>query len=125
MPRPDQEGDEDGEDDSPDDDEPDQGRFDGEGYQRASDAPRTELWLGVLPQNETIVQVFGRCRIDVAVGMGAYWQGISAREAHAACVISRVPCKDWPRITDGVQLMGQVTANVRNAAEAAKSKGGR
>lgn len=95
----------------------------GEGYQRAGDAPPQELWLGVLPENEVVVEVFGRCRMDVSIGMAAYYPGISAQEARAACVLSRVKPGDWPRVADGVQLMGRVVGDIRNAEEATRSKG--
>lgn len=122
MPRPDEDGeDEDGPDDDQDDDEDASVPWAGEGYQRAHDAPPEELWLGVLPDNLVVVAVFGRCRMDVSVGMGAYYQGISAQEVRAACVLSRVRPKDWPEIVDGVQLMGRVVADIRNEQEAARS----
>ncbi len=69
----------------------------------------------MLPENEIIVKVFGRCQIGVGIGMGgAMWLGISATEARAAIGMSRVPARDWTRVLDGVQLMGRITAEIRN-----------
>lgn len=94
-----------------------------EGYQRVTDAQAQELWLGVLPENAIVIEVFGRCRIDAAVGMGVLWMGISAAEVRAACLLSRIKPRDWPRVADGVLLMGRVVADIRNAAEAERKRG--
>lgn len=114
LPGPDDKGEE-VEGDESDESNADAGLFAGEGFQRVADALPEHLWLGVLPENWIVIEVFGRCQIDVAVGMGgALWQGISAREARAAIGMSRVPARDWARVLDGVQLMGRVTAEIRN-----------
>jgi hypothetical protein len=113
LPGPDEEG----EDDEPEDGDDDPDTCEVSLLDDDSDDGRDPppLWLGVLPENWIVVEVFGRCQIGVAVGMGgALWQGISAREARAAIGMSRVPAKDWVRVLDGVQLMGRITAEIRN-----------
>lgn len=80
------------------------------------------LWIGVLPRNAGIVQVFQRCQPQVAIGMGVLWQGVGAVEVLAACRMSRVPRADWPRYLDGVQLMAHVVAGIRNDKEAKRAK---
>lgn len=99
----------------------------GEGYQRAdadSLASYDEVWIGVLPENASVVTVFRRCRLGVSLGGmgGVLWHGISAREVRSACVLSRVPARDWPRLTDGVQLMGRIAARIANEGEQEASK---
>ena len=93
-----------------------------EGYQRTDRRTATTLWLGVLPQNLAIVEVFRRCQPQLAVGMSVFWQGVSAREVLAACVMSRVPRADWPRYIDGVQWMAQIAANVGNKPRGRKGQ---
>lgn len=117
LPAPDDDGSEDEED-------ADEGNatWADEGYQRIEDAPPEVLWLGVLQCNVGIVAVWRRCMMTVGVGMGVVWQGISAAEVRAACILSRVPRVDWPRYVDGVQLMGQIVARNRNEAEARRAK---
>jgi hypothetical protein len=84
--------------------------------------PVGEIWVGVLPENIGVVRVFERCQPQVAIGMGVIWQGASASEVRAACLMSRVPRTDWPRYLDGVQLMARVVAGIRNAEEEKHAK---
>lgn len=104
--------DEDASDDEPDD-EPEERPWEPDD----DDEHDEPIWLGVLPENQIIVEVFWRCRVDVSIGMSVYWQSISAVEVRSACVLSRVPAREWPRVTDGVQLMGRIMANARNEAQ--------
>ena len=46
--------------------------------------------------------------------MGIYWQGCTAGEIRAACVLMHIPRREWPDVLDGVQHMAQVIAEVRN-----------
>lgn len=99
------------------DDEPDEEPEEKPWEPEDDDEHDEPIWLGVLPENHIVVEAFHRCRLDVSIGMGAYWQTISATEVRSACALSRVPPREWPRVTDGVQLMGRVTANARNEAQ--------
>lgn len=54
--------------------------------------------------------------------MGVLWQGVTATEVHAACIMLSVPRRDWARHVDGVQLMARVVADVRNADKTHKSR---
>lgn len=80
------------------------------------------LWIGVLPENVGIVQVFQRCQPQVALGMGVLWQGVGASEVMSACLMSHVRRMNWPRYIDGVQLMARVVASIRNDEEAKRAK---
>lgn len=86
----------------------------GEGYERIERRDARELWIGVLPANQVVVDTFKRCQPQIGVGMGVLWQGVSAGEIRAACVLSHVRRADWPRVMDGVQLMARVVAGIRN-----------
>lgn len=88
----------------------------GEGYRR-SDTPQTPraICLVVLPWCASIVRVFRRCQPQISVGMGVLWQGVTASEVRAACIMLDVPRRDWARHVDGVQLMARVVADLRNA----------
>lgn len=88
----------------------------------SSDERHPPMWIGVLPRNVGVVDVFRRCQPQVSVGMGVFWQGVSASEVRAACLMSHVASEDWPRYIDGVQLMARVVANVRNAESAKAEK---
>lgn len=46
--------------------------------------------------------------------MGIYWQGCTASEIRAACLLMRIPRKEWFDVLDGVQHMAQVIAEIRN-----------
>lgn len=116
MPAPDDAAEDEDELDA--DDEPIEESLDDE----SSDARHAPLWIGVLPRNVGVVQVFQRCQPQLGVGMGVVWQGVSAGEVRAACLMSHIPRRDWPRYLDGVQLMARVAADIRNEKEAAKTK---
>lgn len=95
----------------------------GEGYEKAEPRRRSrELWIGVLPRNVGVVEVFQRCQPQIGIGMGVVWQGVGATEVRAACLMSRVPRADWPRYLDGVQGMARVVAQVRNEEEATRAR---
>lgn len=119
LPGPDDEG-EDEDEDEDEDYEPRDTGWDDED----SNEPQEAVWLGVLDENRIVIDAFSRCRVDVSLGGmgGAYWQGISASEVRSACELGRVPRYDWPRVADGVQLMGRITAALRNKQEADAAK---
>ena len=95
----------------------------GEGYEKAEPERHTgELWIGVLPANVGVVEVFQRCQPQIGIGMGVVWQGVGATEVRSACLMSHVPRADWPRYLDGVQRMARVVAQVRNEDEAKRAK---
>lgn len=122
LPPPDDGGEE---DEDGDDEGEGGGTWADEGYQRADDAPAATsgaLWIGVLPQNVGVVQVFQRCQPQIGIGMGVLWQGVGAVEVLAACRMSHVRKKDWPRTLDGVQLMARTVADIRNDEEARRAK---
>ena len=93
-----------------------------EGYQRVTDAQAQDLWLGVLPENVGVVQVFKRCQPQIGIGMGVVWQGVGAVEVLAACRMSHVRKRDWTRYLDGVQLMARTVADIRNEEETKRAK---
>lgn len=95
-----------------------------EGYQRVDRAGASEICIGVLPENWIVKTVFSRCQPQISVGMGVIWQGVTAQEVGWGCLVSLVPRRDWPRVTDGVQLMAAVIAEVRNK-QANKPRRGR
>ncbi|MFM2287125.1 MAG: hypothetical protein RL684_268 [Pseudomonadota bacterium] len=121
LPSPD-DGEGDVDDEDADADEPDDGlveeSLDDESTDDERDPP---VWLGVLPGNRVVVDTFQRCQPQISVGMGVLWQGVTASEIRAACVLGHVPRADWPKVLDGVQLMARVVANVRNEEEAKRA----
>lgn len=70
--------------------------------------------IDVLDQNLRTAEVFLRCQPQIAVGMGVFWQGVTAREIEAACHLMHVPYEEEPDVLDGVQHMAQVVAAVMN-----------
>jgi hypothetical protein len=80
---------------------------------READEP-VNVEIDVLVQNLTTVEVFLRCQPQVHLGMGIYWQGCTATEVRAACLLMRVPLAERAEVLDGVQHMAQVIADIRN-----------
>jgi hypothetical protein len=70
--------------------------------------------IEVLAENVTTVEVFLRCQPQVHLGMGIFWQGCTATEVRAACLLMRVPLAERAEVLDGVQHMAQVIADIRN-----------
>lgn len=105
--------------DTPDDDE-DDGTEEVPLNGDATAAREPPLWLAVLPWCASIVAVFRRCQPQLAVGMGVHWQGVTATEVRAACLMLGIRRAEWARHIDGVQYMARVVANVRNQQAADK-----
>jgi hypothetical protein len=92
-----------------------------ESEDEAEDKPNV-VEIDVLADNVRTVEVFLRCQPQVHLGMGIYWQGVSASEVRAACLLLRVPLDERADVLDGVQHMAQVIADIRNR-EANKKNG--
>lgn len=103
------------------DDEGDDGTVEEALDSDTNDAREPPLWLAVLPWCASIVAVFRRCQPQVAVGMGVFWQGVTAGEVRSACLMLGVPRREWARHIDGVQLMARTIAELRNKEAAEKS----
>jgi hypothetical protein len=84
-----------------------------ESEDEAEDKPNV-VEIDVLADNVRTVEVFLRCQPQVHLGMGIYWQGVSASEVRAACLLLRVPLDERADVLDGVQHMAQVIADIRN-----------
>lgn len=61
------------------------------------------------------VEVFERCEMAVVGGMGVHYQGITSGEVYSACMLLRVPRREWPEVVDDVQHMGRTVARAINA----------
>ena len=51
----------------------------------------------------------------VVGGMGVHYQGITSGEVYSACMLLRVPRREWPEVVDDVQHMGRTVARAINA----------
>lgn len=69
--------------------------------------------LGILPQNWIVYRAWTLCQQTV-VGMSGTLLGVAAQEARAACELLQAPPGEWARITEGVQLMGSIAAELHN-----------
>jgi hypothetical protein len=79
--------------------------------------------IEVLQENLRTAEVFLRCQPQIALGMGVFWQGVTAREIESACHLMHVPYEEEPDVLDGVQHMAQVVAaHMNEKAEQSGSK---
>jgi hypothetical protein len=78
--------------------------------------------IGVLEENEIVVDVYLRCRAHVAVGMGVAHNDITGTEIRSVVDLLDVPRQLWPYVTDGVQTMSTVVTAYRNTQAAKKAK---
>lgn len=60
---------------------------------------RDAVTLGVWQGNWSAVQVFCDCQWQVVGGFSRpYYEGITAQEVRAACLMHRIPRDEWPRV---------------------------
>lgn len=69
--------------------------------QEAHAAPRL-IW----PENWNAARVFESCKWTKLLGLkGLYWDHISATEITSACVLLKIPRKEWDQVFDRVRAM--------------------